>query len=70
MAVLRAAAGLDRDDALDLDLGAAPAHADLVRELQRGGQVLVGQRQHLEHARLVEAGAVAEDLGAGAVKDR
>ena len=70
VAVLRAAAGLDRDDALDLDVGSAPAHADLVRELQGGRQVLVGQGQHLEDARLVEADAVVEDLGAGAVEDR
>ena len=41
VAVLGAAAGLERDDALDLDLGAAPLHPHLV-----------GQREQLvEHAR-------------------
>ena len=36
VAVLRAAAGLERHDPLDLDLRAAPAHPHLVRELERG----------------------------------
>ena len=35
MAVLRAPAGLERDDALDLDLRPAPAHPHLVGELQQ-----------------------------------
>ena len=51
VAVLGTAAGLQRDDALDLDLGAAPAHPHVVRELQQRRQVLVGQAQHLEDRR-------------------
>ena len=42
VAVLGAAAGLDRDDALDLDLGAAPAHPHLVGE---GEQRRAGPRR-------------------------
>ena len=49
VAVLGAAAGLERHDALDLDLRAAPAHAHLVRELEQVGQVVVAEAQHLEH---------------------
>ena len=65
VAVLRAAAGLHRDDALDLDLGAAPAQPHLVREREQVGQRVVGQPQHLEHLRLVEAAALLEHLRAG-----
>jgi len=45
-AVLGAAAGFQADDALDLDLGAAPAHPDLVREGEQLVQLLVGQPEH------------------------
>jgi hypothetical protein len=69
VAVLGAAAGLQRDDALDLDLRAAPPHPHLVSELQRFGQVLVGQPQDLQHARLVKADAVGQHLGARTVED-
>ena len=55
VAVLRAAAGLERDDALDLDLRPAPAHPHLVGEREQPVEALVGQPQHLEHLRLVEA---------------
>ena len=41
VAVLRAAAGLQRDDALDLDLLAAPLHPHVVREREQVGQLLV-----------------------------
>jgi hypothetical protein len=70
VAVLRAAAGLQRHDALDLDLGAAPSHADLVRELEECRQVVVGRPQHLQHTRLVEPHTVCKNLGAGPVEDR
>ena len=69
VAILRAAAGLQRDDALDLDLRAAPAHPHLVGELQGRRQVLVGQPQHLQDAGLVEADTVGQHLGARAVED-
>ena len=69
MAVLRAAAGLERDDALDLDLRAAPAHAHLVGQLEGGGQLLVGQAEHVEDAGLVEADAVRRAPGRAPVKD-
>ena len=45
VAVLGAAAGLERDDALDLDLRAAPAHPHLVREREQLGEAVVGQLQ-------------------------
>ena len=51
MAVLRAAAGLDRYDALDLDLGSAPAQAHLVGEGEQRRQVLVGQPELLDKIR-------------------
>ena len=47
VAVLGAAAGLDRHDALDLDLGAAPAQPHLVGEGEQVGQRLVGQLRAL-----------------------
>ncbi len=37
-------AGLERDNALDLDLGAAPTQADVVGQLERCGQASVGKR--------------------------
>ena len=69
MAVLRASAGLQRDDALDLDLRTAPAHPDLVRELEGGGQVFVGKVQHREDTGLVEADTVAQHPLPGLVED-
>ena len=69
VAVLGAAARLQRDDALDLDLRAAPAHPDLVRQLQQGGQRLVGQPQDLDQLLLVEASTLLEHLGAGDGQD-
>ena len=69
VAVLGAAAGLHRDDALDLDLGAAPAQPHLVGEGQQVGQVVVGQAQHLEHLRLVEPAALVEHLRPGGRED-
>ena len=67
MAVLGAAPRLGRQDALDLDLGAAPGQADLVGQ---GGQVhdgAVGQGgQGGELARVEQAALVEEGrLGAG-----
>ena len=69
VAVLGAAAGLDRHDPLDLDLRPAVAHADLVRELQRVVDELVRQPEDFEGLRLVEADAPLEDLLAGDVED-
>ena len=51
VAVLGAAAGLDRQDALDLDLGAAPREADLVGERGERRHRLVGDPG--EHGELV-----------------
>ncbi|HEV7581401.1 MAG TPA: radical SAM protein, partial [Mycobacterium sp.] len=51
MAVFGTAAGLEADDALDLDLRAAPAHPHLVGQLQQVLQPLVGQPQQLQHLR-------------------
>ncbi len=68
-AVLGAAAGLQRHDALDLDLRAAPRHPDLVSQLQQLRQIVVGQAQHLKDLGLVKAGTVCEHPGAGTVED-
>ena len=62
VAVLGAAAGLERDDALDLDLGPAPLHAYVVRELEQVGQQLVGRGEHGEDLLLAEPLAALEDL--------
>ena len=69
MAVLRTAAGLERDDALDLDLRSAPPHPDVVGHLQQFGESLVGKPQHLEHLVAVERLATFENLGARDVED-
>ena len=69
MAVLGAAAGLDRDDPLDLHLGPAPAHPHLMRQLQRVVDQIVRKPQHLQRLRLVEADAPLEDLLTGDVED-
>jgi hypothetical protein len=55
MAVLRAAAGFQADDALDLDLGAAPAHPDLVRQRKQFLEMVVRQLQHLQHLVLAQS---------------
>lgn len=69
MAVLRAAAGLERNDALDLDLRSAPPHPDVVGDLQQFGEALVGKPQYLEHLVAVEWLAAFEDLSARDVED-
>ena len=69
VAVLGAAAGLDRDDPLDLHLRPAPAHPDLVGELERVVDALVRELEDLERLRLVEADAPLEDLLTGDVED-
>src|SRR5690606_38238961 len=60
--VLGAAAGLDRHDALDLDLRPAPAHPHFVGELQQLGQPLVGQAQYLHQLILGKGLAAFEHL--------
>ena len=70
VAVLRAAAGLQRDDALDLHLRAAPAHAHLVGQRQQRVEGLVGKVEHLEHLRLGEPLTGLEHLAAGDVENR
>ena len=62
VAVLGAAAGLEADDALDLHLGAAVAHAHLVGELQQLGQALVRQPQAGQRLLLGQADAALEHL--------
>ena len=69
VAVLGAAAGLQRDDPLDLDLRPAPAHPHLVGELQEGVQRLVRQLQHVEDLLLRQPFTPLEDLVAGDVED-
>ena len=62
--VLGAAAGFEADDALDLDVGAAPFHPDLVGEFQKFVELVVGQLQHLQCLLLVEALAALQHLPA------
>jgi hypothetical protein len=69
VAVLGAAAGLERHDALDLDLGTAPLHPHVVRQLEQLRQMLVGQAQNLQDAFLIEAGSAVEHLGTGPIED-
>src|SRR6201999_2919235 len=69
VAVLRASARLNGDDALDLDLRPAPAHADVVGELEHVVHALVGQPQDLERLRLVEADAPLQNLLTGDVEN-
>ena len=63
VAILRAAAGLERHDPLDLNLGAAPAHPHLVRGLQGGRDLVVRQVQDGQHAGRVQPGAGLDDSG-------
>ena len=66
--VLGAAAGLEADDALDLDLRSAPAHPDLVGQRQQLVEPIVGQPQHGEHLVLVEALAPLQHLLTGSAR--
>src|SRR5262249_23980071 len=63
MAVLGAAPGLERDDALDLDLVAAPPHPHLVGEVEQLVDPLVGQAQRRQRLRLGKADALLQPLG-------
>src|SRR5262245_66415811 len=67
--VLRTPPGLDRDAPLDLHLGAAPAHPDLVRQLEQRRDVLLGEVQHLDELWLAETAAAVENLAARLVQD-
>ena len=62
VAVLRAATGFQADDALDLDLGPAPAHTDLVGQGEKFLEPIVRQLQDLEHLGLGQAFAAFEHL--------
>ena len=65
VAVLRAAAGLQRDDALDLDLGAAPAHPHLVGELRARRAASSSGSRSTSSTGLVEADALGRGRGRG-----
>ena len=69
VAVLGAAAGLQADDALDLDLGPAVAHPHLVGELQQLGQPFVAEPQADQRLLLAESDAPLEHLLAGYGED-
>ena len=62
VAVLRAAAGLEADDALDLHLGTAPAHPHLVGEREQFLETVVAEFEHLEGLRLAQSLAPFEHL--------
>ena len=65
MAVFRAAAGLEADDAFDLDFGSAPLHPDVVGQRQEFLEPIVGQLQHLQYLVLAETFSAVENLLAG-----
>ncbi|SHT41752.1 Uncharacterised protein [Mycobacteroides abscessus subsp. abscessus] len=65
MAVLGATAGLQADDALNLDLRAAPAHAHLVSEREQLFQAIVRKLQDSQHLLLRQAHALFQDLLTG-----
>ena len=69
MAVLRAAARLEADDALDLDLGSAPAHAHFMGQRQQLVEAIVGQPQNLQQLFLGQALSALEHPLAGQFQD-
>jgi hypothetical protein len=69
VAVLGAAAGLEGHDALDLDLGAAPAHPHVVGEREQVRDPVVGEFEDLEHLGLGQADTALQDLFACHVHD-
>src|ERR1700760_3537060 len=69
MAVLGAAAGLQADDALDLDLRAAPPHPDVVGQREQFVEVLVVQLQDGQHLVLGQALASFQHLRTGLGQD-
>ena len=68
-AVLGAAAGFQADDALDVDLFAAPLDADFVGEGEEVVDAVVGKLEDLEEFILVEWGAFVQDLLVGAFEN-
>ena len=69
VAVLGAAAGLGRQDALDLDLGAAPGQANGMGE---GGEIVhlvVGERSQLGDVGENQRATVIEQGGGGTLQD-
>jgi hypothetical protein len=62
VAILRAAARLQADDALDLDVGSAPRHPHLMRQRQQFVEPIVGQLQHPQCLLLVQALAALQYL--------
>ena len=69
MAVLRATAGLQTDDALDLDFGPTPRHSDLVSESEQLLQSLVGYVERAPDLRPVQPHPVGQHLLARDVED-
>jgi hypothetical protein len=69
VAVLGTSAGLEADDALDLDVGAAPLHPDRVREFEQRRDILIGKLEHLDELVAIEAAAFFEHLLASDLKD-
>ena len=69
MTILRATAGLQADDALDLDLRAAPAHPHLVGQRQQLIEPVVGQPQHLQHLVAAQSLAALQHLLPGHHQD-
>ncbi len=69
MTVLGAATGLEADDALDLHLGAAPAHPYVMGQREQLVETVVGQLQDGQHLVLRQALTSFEHLLAGLGQD-
>ena len=69
MAVLRAPARLEADDALDLDLVTVVAKAHVVGQLQQLLESVVAGAQHLDEVVVAERLPVLEHLHPGARQD-
>lgn len=69
VAVLRAATGLDRYDALHLDLRTTPAQPHLMRQLQQLRHGIVRQAQNRGDLMFGEAGTAGQNLIAGEFDD-
>ena len=69
MAILGAATGFQADDALDLDLGPAPAHPHLVGQRQQLLEPVVGQLQHPQHLVAAQSFAALQYLLACLLQD-
>ncbi|MCE3244734.1 MAG: hypothetical protein K0S72_857 [Arthrobacter sp.] len=69
VAVLGAAAGLDRDDALHLDVLAAVLQAHFVCQLEGGGKRLIGKPENVHELAFAQPDALLKDLLPGGLEN-